>query len=284
MTKSSPCEARQGGRLPLELVDNIIRFATGHISSLRSCALTCHHWNVIVRTHMFRRVDITGKKRLLALEKVLETTPHLGNYIRELSIGPFASQGRGENSRWVQRVPENLTQLLPEVRTIRFIRLSDAGEFCDAEFFAMFYYFTSATKLILQDCAMNISVLQAFASSLPNLTDLVIVDLLPLWVTVWEAPPLLASPLLTTLVFDVAKTASPTLSNFMEWLLSTDRLEELRSAEFGFTILDAKVVKRSLVNIGPNLEHLGLHIKPLFDSSEWEQERKLWITRPTHSW
>ncbi|KAI0685354.1 hypothetical protein BC835DRAFT_530101 [Cytidiella melzeri] len=261
-----------GGRLPLELVDQIIGFAAEDTSSLRASALTCHCWNAIIRCYMFRRVDIINEKRLQALEDVLQAAPHLDNHIRELSIGPFSPQGHRESSRWVVRVPEHLPLFLTKVRTIRFIRLSDAGEFCDSEFFAMFYYFLSVTRLVLEDCAMNISVLQAFASSLPNLTELIITDMLPLMVTLWEAPPQLSSPRLTALVIDIAKTASPTMSNFLDWLLSTDSLNTLRSADFGFTILDAKVVKRSLLDIGPRLQHLGLHVKSMFESSEWEQE------------
>jgi hypothetical protein len=265
----------QSGRLPLELIDLIFSFAAADIASMQACALTCHCWNNIVRSHMFHRVDIVNEKRLLAFESVLQAAPHFDCYIRELSIGPFTSQGHRESSRWVTRVPENLPRRLTRVKTIRFIRLCDAGEFCDAEFFAMFYYFLSVSHLVLEDCAMNTPVLQAFASSLPHLTHLVISDLLPLMVTLWEAPPQLNRPRLAALVLDVAKTASPTLSNFMNWLLSTDSLETLRSVEFGFTILDAKVVNRTLLDLGSRLEHLGLHVKTMFESSEWEQEREL---------
>ncbi len=223
---------------------------------------------------MFRRVDIANEKRLLALELVMQKAPHLDHYIREVAVGPFTPQGHRGSNRWVQRIPENLTQLLTNVCTLRFIRLSDAGEFCDAEFFANLYYFTSATRLILEDCAMNPPVLQAFTASLPSLTDLVVHNILPLMVTVWEAPPQLTIPRLTTLVVDVANTASPTLTSFMEWLLSTHTLNTLRSVEFGFIVLDAKVVKRSLLAVGPRLQHLGLHLKSMFESSDWEHERE----------
>ncbi|KAI0086908.1 hypothetical protein BDY19DRAFT_995351 [Irpex rosettiformis] len=281
MAESLPCvEARHGGRLPIELVDQVIQYVyaagLGDLPSLRSCALTCHHWNNIARTYIFRRVDLTCQKRLRSLERVVENAPHIANYIREMTVGPMTSQGRRHSKSWLQHMPENLSQWLDALHTVRFIRLSDAGEFCDAEFFSTFYYFTSVKRLILEDCAMNLAVLKAFACSLPGLTELIIVDLLPLLVTVWEAPPLLTTPPLTKLVLDVTNTASPTMENFMNWLFvhgnCGGRLHTLHSVEFGFTILDTKVVTNALNKIGSNLKHLGLHIKPMFETSEWEQE------------
>ncbi|KAI0337461.1 hypothetical protein BDW22DRAFT_950995 [Trametopsis cervina] len=268
-------KSRPGGRLPIELIHHIIYFVTEDTATLRACALVCHPWNIISRSHIFRRVNIVSEKRLSDFELVIQRAPHLDQYIRELSIGPFSlQQGQWEGCQWVSRVPETLPRWLTRVRTIRFVRLSDAGEFCDAEFFAMFYYFVSATLLILEDCALNISVLQAFASSLPNLATLVITNMMPLMVTIWEAPPQLTSPQITTIVLDFAKTPSPTMSNFLDWLMSTRTCGTLRSAEFGFTILDAKVIQRCLLEVGPRLEHLGLHLKSMFHSSEWEHDRE----------
>ena len=277
--------SKHGGRLPLELVDQIMYFLADDLTTLKVCALTCHSWNSIGRSFMFRTVKMSNETRLVALENLLSLTPTLQSYVRELSIGPFSSYSKRpapyEGTRWVARIPEFLPQCMPNLHTIRFIRLSDAGEYCDAEFFAMFYYFVSVTKLVLDDCAMNTPVLQAFTSALPSLKELRVTDLLPLMVTLWDAPPQLDIPHITSLVLDFARTPSPMMSNFVDWLLSSPSRETLRSIDFGFTVLDAKVVKRCLLEIGPTLEHLGLRLKSMFESSEWEHECSFLLLPPS---
>ncbi|GJE88244.1 F-box protein [Phanerochaete sordida] len=256
--------------LPVELIDEIVGYAKLDRRSLQACASVCKAWNAVTRAHVFRRVKVDDEPKLSDLESLLQANPDIGLSVRELTFGPFTPTKTYRASiRWAVRIPQVLPPLLPLVQTIRFVRLSDAGEYCDAAFFRGFTAFASATRLVLDDSALNIPTLRAFACSLPRLQELVVLGMLPLMVTVWKAPPLVCRPRFTALMLDFAVQPSTTMADFLDWFQKSDARHTVRSLDLAVKVLDAKPVNSLLAAIGPTLEHLGLKLQALFSSS-WE--------------
>lgn len=265
---------REGPHLPLELVDEIIGFTQYDKQALQACSSVCRAWNSVTRSYVFRRVRIRDENKLSAFETLLQKDSDIGIRVRELTFGPFTPPKTFRAAiRWVARIPRVLPTLLPLLRTIRFERLTDAAEYCDARFFRAFTTFASVTKLILDDSALNIPTLRAFACSLPRLQEFVVLEVVPLMVTVWQSPPLICRPRFTSLVIDFAVQPSTTLTEFIAWFQKSEARYTVRSLELAVKILDVKPVNHLLATIGPHLEHLGLKLQPLFSSS-WECDRK----------
>ena len=261
-------------RLPLELVDQIVELSQYDSKAMQACALVCRTWNSITRAYIFRSVRLQAGEQLTHFEDLVRQSPEIGQRVRELTFGPFTPTKTYRASMpWVARIPRTLPGLLPFVRTICFERLSDAAEYCDAKFFKAFHNFTPVTKLVLDDSALNIPTLRAFACSLPRLEEFVIQGLLPLMVTVWASPPLISKPRFTALTIDFAIQPSTTMADFIEWFLRSDARYTVRSLDLTVKVLDAKPVNQLLSRVGPNLEHLGLKLQALF-SSQWEYDRK----------
>lgn len=260
----------EGTRLPVELIDEIVGYAKEDRHALQACASLNKAWNAVTRSHVFRRVKLQDEDKLSQFEDLLQGSPDLGLTVRELTFGPFTpSQTYRASIRWAARIPKILPPLLPLVQSIRFVRISDAAEYCDAKFFRAFAGFASVTQLVIDDSALNIPTLRAFACSLPRLQEFLVLGLIPLMVTVWSPPPLICRPRFTTLTLDFAVQPSTTMTEFLDWFLKSEARHTVRSLDLSVKVLDAKPVNSLLASVGPTLEHLGLKLQALFSSS-WE--------------
>jgi hypothetical protein len=263
-----------GPRLPLELVDQVVGISQTDPDTVKACSSVCVAWNAIARSYIFGRVRVRDEILLDDLESILYESPEIGACVRELTFGPFTPRKTYRASmRWVTRIPKVLPRVLTSVQTIRFERLSDAAEYCDASFFRLFHGFTSATTLVLDDSAVNMPTLQAFACSLPNMNEFVVVGMLPLMVNVWPPPPFVDKARFTSLILDFAVQPSTTMIDFIAWFERSNACRTVTSLEVAIKVLDAKHVSRLLVRLGPNLRHLGLKMQALF-SSDWEYDRE----------
>ena len=264
-------------RLPLELVDQVIGQAQRDRSTLKACCAVSREWNSLCHSYIFRKVRIRDGDALDGFEQVVECNPAIGTRVREITFGPFTPDRSFRVSMpWVAAIPRILPRLLTAVRTIRFERLSDAAEYCNATFFRLFYAFASTRSLILYDSALNLPTLRAFACSLPHLEELVILGMTPLMVTVWPAPPLMSYPRFTALTVDFAIAPSTTLHEFIEWFLRCHATHTLTSLDIAVKVLDTKAVNKLLTRIGPRLKHLGLTLQSMFDS-DWEFDSKFGV-------
>lgn len=261
-------------RLPLELVDQVIGQAQHDRNTLKACCAVSREWNSLCHSYIFRKVRIRDGDALAGFERVVECNSAIGTRVREITFGPFTPERSFRASMpWVAAIPRKLPRLLPAVRTIRFERLSDAAEYCDAAFFRLFFNFAPTTRLVLYDSALNLPTLRAFACSLPHLEELVILGMTPLMVTVWPAPPLVSYPRFTALTVDFAIAPSTTLHEFIEWFLLCNAMHTLTSLDIAVKVLDVKAVNKLLSRIGPRLTHLGLTLQSMFDS-DWEFDSK----------
>lgn len=261
-------------RLPVELVDEIVKLSQHDAKTMRACSSVCRNWNSITRSYIFRRVRIQDGTQLDEFERIVQGCPEIGQRVRELTFGPFTPRATYRASLpWVQRAPKVLPSLLTSLHTIRFVRLSDSAEYCDAKFFRAFHAFASVTTLVLDDTALNMPTLRAFACSLPRLKALVIRALLPLMVTVWAPPPLVARPRFVALTIDFAVQPSTNMTEFLDWFLRSEARFTVRSLDLAVKVLDAKPVNQLLARIGPDLEHFGLKLQALM-GSPWEFDRE----------
>ncbi|EKM51880.1 uncharacterized protein PHACADRAFT_102426 [Phanerochaete carnosa HHB-10118-sp] len=265
---------REGTLLPVELIDEIVGYVRHDKHALQACASVSRAWNAVARSYTFRRVTVKDEDKLSELEDLVQVDPDIGLCVRELIFGPFTpSKTYRASIKWVARIPRVLPAFLPQVRAIRFERLSDAAEYCDAKFFRAFTAFASVTRLVLDDSAVNIPTLRAFACSLPHLQELAVLGMLPLMVNVWQPPPLICRPRFTSLALDFAVQPSTTMADFLDWFHKSEARHTVRSLDLAVKVLDAKPVNTLLAAIGPTLDHLGLKLQALFSSS-WECDRK----------
>ena len=256
-------------RLPLELVDEIVHLSQADSATLKACSLVCSTWNAITRAYIFRRVQIRSEQRLDDFQHVVQASPEVGSRVREIVF--TLQETHRTTIRWAARIPRVLPELLPAVRTVRFQRLFDAAEYCDAPFFRQFHRFSTVRTLVLEDCALNMPTLEAFACALPRLERFVVTGLLPLMVNVWPRPPHMARPRFTALTFDFAVQPSATMIKFLEWFERSEAARTVTSLDLAVKALDAKAANHLLAKVGPNLRHLGLKMQALF-SSDWEYD------------
>ena len=71
---------------PPELRDLVMDCLRSDAASLRACSLTCKAWLPRARHHLFRFVEIRPGRRGEAFRILLEHTPEIGQYIREVEI------------------------------------------------------------------------------------------------------------------------------------------------------------------------------------------------------
>ena len=77
-------------RLPLELSDYIIDFLHDDAKALKACSLTCQAWVPAARFHLFRAVAVKTASNTSSFQRLLDRSPSLGLYVRELSAEKLA--------------------------------------------------------------------------------------------------------------------------------------------------------------------------------------------------
>ena len=76
-------------RVPFELSDYIIDFLYADPSALSACALACRSWAPAARFHLFRSVTLQNRNFTTPFQRLLNTSPDLGWYVRELIVAKF---------------------------------------------------------------------------------------------------------------------------------------------------------------------------------------------------
>ncbi|TBU48207.1 hypothetical protein BD309DRAFT_349032 [Dichomitus squalens] len=77
-------------RLPFELSDYIIDFLHNDAKALKACALTCQAWVPAARFHLFRTIVLKTANSTTAFRRLLDKSPSLGLYVRELTAEKLA--------------------------------------------------------------------------------------------------------------------------------------------------------------------------------------------------
>jgi hypothetical protein len=133
---------------PPELRDLIVDCLRTDTAALRACSLTCRAWLHRARHHLFRYVHIHPGRRGDAFKVLLDETPEIGKYIREVEISAFGNDvavvdvsGRWPtldnlaaplsrpvgcnptSATWLQNVLPESTKILSKVSALKLLSL-----------------------------------------------------------------------------------------------------------------------------------------------------------------
>ncbi|TFK80333.1 hypothetical protein K466DRAFT_441781, partial [Polyporus arcularius HHB13444] len=68
--------------IPLEVGENIIDQLSGHVASLRSCALTCRGWDCHARQHLITSISVRSREDLYSIRDYMASNPRMGSLVR----------------------------------------------------------------------------------------------------------------------------------------------------------------------------------------------------------
>jgi hypothetical protein len=72
--------------LPQELFDHIIDLLYYDKTTLRTCAIVCRAWRAHSQRHLFRSITIPTRERWQGFIALLEVSPQLGSFVKNLRI------------------------------------------------------------------------------------------------------------------------------------------------------------------------------------------------------
>lgn len=78
--------------VPPELCDYILDHLWDHRSVLAACGLACRAFLPTTRYHLFHKIDLTVRRRREQFERLLSTSPAIGEYVKDLSTNGHALQ------------------------------------------------------------------------------------------------------------------------------------------------------------------------------------------------
>ncbi|KAF9050321.1 hypothetical protein BJ165DRAFT_997452 [Panaeolus papilionaceus] len=91
--------------IPQELINNIIDFNRGDISTLLNCALVSYHFTARCQEHIFRKIKLSAAyepRIVIRLRDVLSRSPHLAHFIHTLVIEQLWTEPvDGDASSWL---------------------------------------------------------------------------------------------------------------------------------------------------------------------------------------
>jgi len=153
--------------VPPELSDYIVDYLHDDPRSLAACCLTCRDWLPSARYHLFSSIVLHSAQSCEAFARLLEPSPHLGFYVRELNLTKLGAKTQVGSPKAEKHLPSIMTRL-QLVQTLG-VSLLDMGNFVDSSV----EFCTSVTELQIQYCAFASfeDFLQTF-SSLPRLENL----------------------------------------------------------------------------------------------------------------
>ncbi len=100
--------------IPLEVAERIIDQLSGHVDSLRSCALICHGWNHHARYHLMAAICIHSREDAYSIFDYINSNPHMARFVRSLSMSPEFGD---ENALCLLEVlPVDLLKRLPNLQ------------------------------------------------------------------------------------------------------------------------------------------------------------------------
>ncbi|TFK78710.1 hypothetical protein K466DRAFT_506853 [Polyporus arcularius HHB13444] len=100
--------------IPLEVGENFIDQLSGHVDSLRSCALVCRGWNRHARQHLMVAIRVQSREDLCSIHEYFASNPRMASLVRSLCM---ASPLGGEKHRCLLEVlPVYLVKRLPNLQ------------------------------------------------------------------------------------------------------------------------------------------------------------------------
>ncbi|KAI0652271.1 hypothetical protein C8Q79DRAFT_922770 [Trametes meyenii] len=99
-------------QVPLELSDYIIDFLHKDARALAACSQVCRAWTPAARFHLYRAVSLQDHTFASSFQRLLNGSPDLGRYVRELTVAKFV----GVADMFVPpKYPASVEQSLPRV-------------------------------------------------------------------------------------------------------------------------------------------------------------------------
>ncbi|TFK22216.1 hypothetical protein FA15DRAFT_657705 [Coprinopsis marcescibilis] len=294
-------------RLPQELVDHVIDHLYNDFSTLKSCSSVSKAWSPTSRYHLFTKVSLKAgssghgvtsfpSARCQRLLSVIESSPEIGGYIRELDIcegSPFhPTHPEIHATTWITSEPALLT-IFKHLKNLRHLEISAASTLywktLPAAFQNGLCSFLATSK--------HLTYLKLHSWCFPNFTSLAILlshcrhlkgfslsstmvgeddgfaeHRLGCVIEEGESCDVIQSAKLDVLTLDFV-----TFGYLEYWLfgetpmVDVSSLRELRVSHFS----DSTVIEKLLLAVGNSLEHL--HLKP----GLW-RVRPLDLTRTTN--
>ena len=119
------------GSLPVKVCENMIDMLYSmllpdqveHTRALHSCALVCRSWRVRSQRNLFYSVVLHGEKALRRFVAVLDTGPHLCDYVREVTL--IGHSLHTTSASPLSLFPVALPGKLPELRELSISRVRE---------------------------------------------------------------------------------------------------------------------------------------------------------------
>ncbi|KAI0936518.1 hypothetical protein AcV5_004635 [Taiwanofungus camphoratus] len=241
--------------VPLELCDYIIDFLHNDRRALAACSLTCRAWLPAARFHLFDSIVLYNARLCTAFNRLLENSPALGLYVRELSIAKLSSSGRLEEDAaelsFVQRLLPSIFRHLVQLKSLG-LSLLDVNVTIRSSLAQRL----SVTELVLQYCQFP-----AFADflllfySFPQLQSLTVRGVTWMAGFVGLHPRSTVAPRLRKLVLG----RDIDIEALVKWMLVGSHYHDIESISMCCTSEgDASAVGPLLEALGPSLKHLEL--------------------------
>ncbi|RPD82048.1 hypothetical protein L226DRAFT_607244 [Lentinus tigrinus ALCF2SS1-7] len=166
-------------RVPFELSDYIIDFLHADSKALNACSLTCRSWAPAARFHLFHSVALQNRDYMTPFQRLLDTSPDLGWYVRQLTVAKFVDTGKVAPAH-DQQLPTVVEQALPQIfmhiPSLRTLSLSHVDMRCITGLAGLPH--PSVTVLSLSYCQFDeFADIPALVACFPHLTDLALAGL-----------------------------------------------------------------------------------------------------------
>ncbi|CCM03335.1 uncharacterized protein FIBRA_05464 [Fibroporia radiculosa] len=164
--------------IPVELLDHIASYLWYDSSSLLAISLCSQSWRSACRPYVFRRITINTECRHQELLGLIEDTPAIAHWVRELRIRE-SLPGEADLA-WVPSIAISMAKNLKKVYSLEFVDLyvplEKMKKYASTELFLSMPSFKAVTRLSFVRCQFHrsfiFSLIALLVSSLPNIHDL----------------------------------------------------------------------------------------------------------------
>ena len=242
------------------------------ISSVKTLSLVCHEWRMISVPFIFRQVNVSNGLSLDRLASFLSETPAIIPLIRILVVHPRGDNPLMQPSAWVSQVPSGLSSLTENLEQIKFVGLFEYGSYMGRSYATKLSKFTSVHTLALQNCWVDLAVMQSLISALPSLCRFSANHILLYPPGPHQDVEILhiGNPRLVSVSISFTFAYADSLGILLQWLAASDSRETMRSFMSSVRPDDGEAMRKFLLEVGPCLEELRLHIDldPSSDTNE----------------
>ena len=277
------------GSFPPELRDLVIDCLAHDTPTLRACSLTCKAWLPRARHNLFRAVRIHPGRRGDAFKTLLETTPAIGRYIRDVSISGvgndpsapdlpdvsgrwptlMAHGGSSTASKkpemrsveWLQSVLPTSTDTLARVETLSLFSLPITPQFSQL----LGSHFKGVTNVTVDACrAETFGELLSLPRGLTEVEDLCLDGV------TWYRPTYIkpASHIVArrSTLKSLTLTAKVDATTVINWLVDQNRYTSLSSLSVYLSSDASATAVQSLLNaVGSSLLHMSIGFSDVRD-------------------